>query len=301
VYTLSTIVNAYTLISQQSRRQTHAANPDVLRALLRAEVFQDDLVGDDGKSYLQCLQRRLRQIPSKRSETPCIRVAGADNSNSRSFLGQAHTYGTIQPRHEVILPARDLRDAWNKLRGPLEQYHSRTGGKLGRGINKLCQGQGKTFQFTVTTPRCESLLTALSVNTSNQDLYELILDMRKAALHLPAIERSAIPLLNFLSKPHAGQPHPQAIRYLYLSSASMGLVIFCLAVMYLFPPIDSYSAGWTTALMCLTLLGGVAFVATALGARGVVVKEKKNIRVGMSPSHKATKYPILSTRVYLGF
>lgn len=145
VYTLSTIVNAYTLISQQSRRQT--INPDVLRTLLRAEVFQDDLVGDDGQSYLQCLQRRLRQLPSTRPETPCIRIVGGNNS--RGFPNQVPGYGTFQPRHEAMRRVRDLQDAWNKLRSPLEQYHSLIDGKLGRGMNRLCQGKG---QFTI--PSC---------------------------------------------------------------------------------------------------------------------------------------------------
>lgn len=119
--------------------------------------------------------------------------------------------------------------------------------------------------------------------------------MRKAALHLPAIERAAIPLLNFLAKPR--QYHPQAIRCLYLSSGAMGLVVFCLSVMYLFPFIDSY--GWTTALAALTLIGCVAFAAAALGARGLVLEERRNMLTGKLRLRPFSgRYPLLTSFRY---
>lgn len=136
VYTLGAVVNAYTLISQQSRGQT---TTDVVRNLQHAEVFRESVLSEGGLPDLKWLRQRLQQLPSTTLTNASPQDGPARGPNSQRPRQQL--YGTFE--HPETRCARELRDAWNNLRNQLQRYRSLANGKLRHGMDKLCRKQGR--------------------------------------------------------------------------------------------------------------------------------------------------------------
>lgn len=64
---------------------------------------------------------------------------------------------------------------------------------------------------------------------SNQDLYELVLNMRAAALHLPSIQCVVVQLLDFLAE----RTNEQAVNDLQHAGQAMGVAALGLFVLYI--------------------------------------------------------------------
>ncbi|GAB1312793.1 hypothetical protein MFIFM68171_03003 [Madurella fahalii] len=234
LYTLGAVVNTYTLTAQiHSQDQTW---PAALQGLTRAEVFQEHVLSRNTlPRHLQTLQDSLQKMPLFSVDTL---------SRPASTFSVSVSYGTFTSR--MNKPDRALRSAWANLSGPLERYRSLADRKMHRVVDKLYQKQ----------------------RMSNQELYELVLDMRTIALRLPDVQSATIQLLDILLG-----------KYIMCAMISLVCVIVvAIGLLVLFIVWVASPQNVAAAVGTSVMLGGGTLAAILLGVRYWFLACKNKVR-----------------------
>lgn len=115
-----------------------------------------------------------------------------------------------------------------------------------------------------------------AAETSNQDLYELVLNMRTAALQLPAIQRAAVQPLDLFVK----TIKLQARKCLFIVLSAIGVATVSLLVLYI-----SRVASWhgsVTILGAMVVIGEVLIALVYLHLRSRLLAEINRALESMS-------------------
>ncbi len=123
-------------------------------------------------------------------------------------------------------------------------------------------------------PKTHSVSAA---GTSNQDLYELVLDMRAAALQLPAIQSATVLLLDPLAK----ITNEQAVKCPLSAALALGVAALGLSAWSISWLVDMCGLG--TILGAIAVIGGVVIaVAACLCDRSPLLAEWNGALASMS-------------------